>query len=71
MAHQISNTASSDDSTIKMRASGELYVDYAGTIPITGTLSISPTGALLLADTANGKTYSITITNGVLQPVEV
>lgn len=38
---------------------------------VGGTLTITSDGKILIPDTTNGKTYQLTIENGVLTPVEV
>lgn len=69
MAHSL-NIGQTDDSTIKMRASGEIYVNQAGAAA-SGTWNIDSTGLLTTKDTSTGTTYKLTIENGLLQPVEV
>jgi hypothetical protein len=73
-----------DGTTIKVRESGEIYADHtvlaeaidgdalvlSGVNTVTGTTTFNGT-SLQIKDAVDGKTYTITLENGVLTPVEV
>jgi hypothetical protein len=74
MGHPILTKSTVDDTTIKMRESGELYVDPTAISTgsaLSGTWSLSSSGLLTTVDTATATTYKLTIANGLLAPVEV